>query len=117
MQILKAPGGGAGLSPLSAGFGSGYYLVVREFEPHIGLCAGGVEPARDPLSAPPARSLPLSLSLSKINMKKKRHILRLTSDLLNQKLWGYGATQPSVVLRVLQAILCGSHGKSILTRV
>ena len=47
--------------------GSGHDLTVREFEPHVGLCAGSGEPAWDSvspsLSAPPPLALaPLSLS-------------------------------------------------------
>ena len=49
------------------GVGAGHDLTVREFEPHIGLCADSMEPAWDSLSpslaAPPL--LVLSLSLSK----------------------------------------------------
>ena len=26
-------------------FGSGHDLIVHELEPHVGLCAGGAEPA------------------------------------------------------------------------
>ena len=50
------------------GFGSGHDLMVFEFEPHIRLRMGGVEPAWDSLSPP----LPLSLCLSQkqINLKK-----------------------------------------------
>ena len=40
---------------LALDFGSGHDLTVREFEPRVGLCAEGAEPAWDPLS--------LSLSL------------------------------------------------------
>ena len=55
---------------LTLGFGSGHDLVVCELEPHIGLCAGSVEPAWDSLSlslshsAPPLLAYFLSLSLS-----------------------------------------------------
>ena len=49
--------------------GSGHRLTVREFEPHVGLCADSMETAWDSLS--PSLSLcpsPLVLSLSlKIN--------------------------------------------------
>ena len=38
-------------------------ILVRELEPHIGICAGGAESAWDSLSAP--SPLALSLSLSK----------------------------------------------------
>ena len=48
-------------------FGSGHDLIVRGFEPHIGLCAVSAEPAWNsispPLSAPPLL-LCLSLALS-----------------------------------------------------
>ena len=54
---------------LTPDFGSGHDLNVREFEPHIGLCAVRVESAWEPvslpLSAPPLPSS--SLSLPKIN--------------------------------------------------
>ena len=49
---------------LTLGFRSGHDLMVHEFEPHIELCTGSVEPAWDSLS------LSLSLSL-KINKLKK----------------------------------------------
>ena len=42
------------------GFGSGHDLTARGFEPRIGLCAGGVEPAWDSLSLSLSLSLPLS---------------------------------------------------------
>ena len=49
--------------------GSGHDLMVCKFEPYVGLCTDGVEPAWDSLSpslcAPP--QLTLSLSLPKIN--------------------------------------------------
>ena len=38
-------------------FGSGHDLAVHGMEPHVRLCAGSVEPARDSLS--PSFSLPL----------------------------------------------------------
>ena len=44
---------------LTFGFDSGHDLTVREFEPHVGLCADSVEPAWDSVS------LSLSLSLKK----------------------------------------------------
>ena len=34
----------------ASSFGPGHDLAVRELEPHLGLCADGVEPARDSLS-------------------------------------------------------------------
>ena len=48
-------------------FGSDHDLTVREFKPLVGLCADGMEPAWDSLSAPPLlmHTLSLSLSLSK----------------------------------------------------
>ena len=53
------------------GFGSGHDLTVHEFQPHIRLCADGVEPASDSVSpslcpsptCEHARALSLSLSL------------------------------------------------------
>ena len=42
-------------------FGLGHPLMVCEFEPHIELCAGSVEPAWDSVSL----SLPLLAPLSK----------------------------------------------------
>ena len=48
---------------LTLDFGSSHDFTVREFEPHIRLCADSAEPAWDSLSLP----LPLCLSLSKIN--------------------------------------------------
>ena len=53
-----------------ANFSSGHDLTVREFQPHVGLCAdsSSLEPASDSvslsLSAPPLLTLCLSLSLS-----------------------------------------------------
>ena len=41
------------------GFGSGHGLMVRGFEPHVGLRADGLEPAWDSLS------LSLSLKINK----------------------------------------------------
>ena len=51
------------------GYGSGHDLIVHGFEPHIGLCADGVNPAWDSfslpfLSAPIQLVCPLALSLS-----------------------------------------------------
>ena len=52
---------------LTLGFSSVHDLTIREFEPHMGLCADGAEPAWD-FSLPLSLSLPLpsllSLSLS-----------------------------------------------------
>ena len=58
---------------LTLAFGSGQDLTVCKFEPHVGLCAGSVEPAWDSLSLPLSLCAPpaLSLNLSKqINIKK-----------------------------------------------
>ena len=54
---------------LTLDFGSGHDLMVREFEPRIGLCTDSMEPAWDSLSLPLSLPLPmlvlaLSLSLS-----------------------------------------------------
>ena len=50
---------------LTLGFSSGHDLMVREFEPHMGLSAVSTEPALDPLSpfisAPPLLCLSFSL--------------------------------------------------------
>ena len=55
-------------------FGSGHDLVVHEFKPRVVLRVQSLEPASDSvspsLSAPPLLVLALSLSLSKINIKK-----------------------------------------------
>ena len=45
-------------------FDSGHDLAVCEFEPHMGLCAGGSEPAWDSLSLPLSLPLPYSFFLS-----------------------------------------------------
>ena len=63
-------------------FGSGHDLMVRGFEPHIGLCVGGAEPAWDSLSStrsllPHLCSLSHSLSL-KISKLKIKDIKRST---------------------------------------
>ena len=58
---------------LTPDFCSGRDPEVREIESHIGLCAGGVEPAWDSLSPSPSAPLLLVhagflvLSFSKIN--------------------------------------------------
>ena len=50
-------------------FHSGHDLTVQEFEPHIGICADGAEPAWDALSLSlcpsPAHVISLSLSNNK----------------------------------------------------
>ena len=66
--------GGSSVKRLALDFGSGHGLTVREFEPRVGLCAGGVDPAWDSLSpsvSAPTCACSLFLSLSKINIKKK----------------------------------------------
>ena len=66
----------------AADFGSGHDLVAHEFEPRVGLCADGLEPASDsvsPPSAPPLLTLSLSLSLSKINIKKMFNLKMIIS--------------------------------------
>ena len=45
-------------------FGSGHDLKIREFEPHVGLCADSVEPLGI-LSLRLSAPLPYSFSLSK----------------------------------------------------
>ena len=62
------------------GFGSVHDLTVREFEPLVGLCADGVEPAWDSLSLSPCLSpilslfLSLSLKINKLNKIKQNEI-------------------------------------------
>ena len=41
-QLVKCP---------TLDFGSGLDLMVCEIEPHVGFCAGGMEPAWDSLSS------------------------------------------------------------------
>ena len=50
-------------------FSSGHDLMVREFEPPVGLCPVSVEPAWGSFSPP--LSLPLSVLSLKINKLKK----------------------------------------------
>ena len=54
---------------LTLDLSSGPDLKVREFEPHLGLCMDGAEPAWDfvspSLCPTPARSLSLSLKINK----------------------------------------------------
>ena len=50
---------------LTLDFGSGHDLTVHEFEPRVGLCADGAEPAWDSLSpylSDPPQSLPLKIN-------------------------------------------------------
>ena len=50
---------------MSLDFHSGHELMVREFQPHVGLCNDSVEPVEDSMSpsvsGPPLFSLSLSL--------------------------------------------------------
>ena len=63
---------------LTLGLGSGHDLTVREFQPHIGLCADGTEPVWDSVSPSlcpsPACvcSLFLSQNFKKIFKKRKK---------------------------------------------
>ena len=55
-------------------FGSGHDLTVREFEPHVGLCADSSEPGASFrfcvfLSLCPSPAHALSLSVSKIDKR------------------------------------------------
>ena len=48
---------------LTLDLGSGHDLMIREFQPHVGLCAYSLEPAGDslsPLCFSPARARALS---------------------------------------------------------
>ena len=58
-QLVKRP---------TLDFRSGHDLMVHEFEPHVGLCADGAEPAWDSLS-PLSLSLSCSFSLSLTRLK------------------------------------------------
>ena len=49
---------------LTLDFGSGHDLKIHEFEPHVGLCADSVEPARDSLYLLLSLLFPCCLSLS-----------------------------------------------------
>ena len=52
---------------LTLDFGSGHDITVREFEPHMRLCADGADPALDSVSlslSPSPLSVCLSVSLS-----------------------------------------------------
>ena len=54
---------------LTLDFSSGHDLEVRGIEPHVGLCADGIEPAWDSFFASlcPSLACACTLSLSKIN--------------------------------------------------
>ena len=64
----------------AADFGSGHDLAVREFEPRVGLCADSSEPGACfrfcvSLSLWTSPIHALSLSASKINVKKNKKIV------------------------------------------
>ena len=57
---------------LTPGFGSGHDLMVHEFEPWVGLCAGSEVPAWDSLPLPPLVHMHTHiLSQNKQTLKKK----------------------------------------------
>ena len=58
------------VQPQTLDFGSGHDLLVRGFEPCVGLCAAGTEPARDSLS--PSLSAPPHLKNKFKNLKKNK---------------------------------------------
>ena len=68
-------------------FGSRRDLTVHGIQPHVGLCADGVEPAWDSvspsLSAPP----PFALSLPNKNKLKKRQSLYKSKFTIPLMLW------------------------------
>ena len=58
---------------LTLDFGSGYDLTVREFQPLVGLCADGEEPAWDSLSLSslcPCPACAFSLKINKLKRKQ-----------------------------------------------
>ena len=55
-------------------FSSGHDLTVLEIEPHVRLFADRVEPVWDSLSPSFSVPPPLTLSLSKINIKKNVYL-------------------------------------------
>ena len=52
-----------------SGFRSGQDLTVREFKPHVGLCADSSGPCWDSLSPSPSAPPPLMLALA-LRIKK-----------------------------------------------
>ena len=60
-QTLGARGVQSAKRP-TLGFGSGHDLTVREFKPHIGLCADSAESAWDSLSPPLPHLLPTKIN-------------------------------------------------------
>ena len=77
-SLLKesVPGRLGGAGGWASDFSSGDDLTLREFEPHVRLCADGSEPGASDsvspsLSAPPLLTLCLSLSKTKIKKKIK----------------------------------------------
>ena len=79
-QRSKADGHLGGSVSEASDFGSGHDLVVREFEPSVGLCADSSEPGAASESVSPSFSLCSSpacaLSPSKINTCKKNVFLQ-----------------------------------------
>ena len=73
---IPKPGAPGWLSQLSVQLGSGHDLMVREFEPHVGLCADSLEPGACfglcvSFSLCPSPTCALSLYVSQnINVKK-----------------------------------------------
>ena len=55
-------------------FSSGHELTVREFQPHVGLCADSVESAWDSLSLCPSPSF--SLKINKLYQKNHNYLNR-----------------------------------------
>ena len=66
VKNIWGPGRLGGSVGQASDFSSGHDLTVREFEPHVRLCADSAEPTSDPLSsslsAPPPLTLCQSLS-------------------------------------------------------
>ena len=76
-QSCSKCGGSGRLGGSILTFGSGHDLTVCEFEPHVRLCADGIQPAWDSHSLLLSLPLPCSLSLS--------FSLSLTINKLKQK--------------------------------
>ena len=74
------PGGSVGSA---SNFSSGHDLAARGFEPRVGLYADSSEPRAASDSVSPSLSAPplivLSVSLSKINIKKLKKKKRITN--------------------------------------
>ena len=74
---VGTPGRVQSIRRLILDFGSCHDLKVREFEPHMGLCADSAEPAWDSLSFFLSAPLPLVLACSlslKINKYFKKPV-------------------------------------------